>query len=202
MKTLLLTLTAMLLFSGCVYRVPGSTEHVTRTSYTCAVPADQSYGIHRDNHYPVTNIREKKRYMEMEKHKLHHTPDPDSNRYSMKTEQTGIQPMAHPHYRQNQETINKKNLKPKVHTQHRERHQLDNKNSTRSKVHSTYQKQQKVEQKKIGPQVYMTHQETRKADNQISSGPKVHPQYAQNRKRSGHSTKREESTANKKGSKR
>jgi hypothetical protein len=200
MKTLLLTLTTMLLFSGCVYRVPSSTEHVTRTSYTYAIPLDQSYGIHRDNHYPVTNIREKKRYIEIEKHKLHHIPDPDFNRYSMKTEHTGVEPTVHPQYRQKDETVNKKSLKPKVH--YSETRPQDNKNSLRPKADPEYQKKQKVEQKKkIGPTVHQKQQETRKEDNQKSSGPKVHPQYAQNKKRSDHSTKREETTANKKASK-
>lgn len=130
MKTLLLTLAAMLLFSGCVYRVPSSTEYVTRTSYPYTIPADQAYGIHRDKHYPVTNGREKKRYMDKEKQKPHHISEPDSNRFSIKTEHPGTKPMVHPQYRQKQETVNRKNPKPKVHPQHQETRKVDNRDSS------------------------------------------------------------------------
>jgi transposase len=192
----------MLLFSGCVYRVPSSTEHVTRTSYTYTIPpVDQAYGIPRDDYSHVKNVREKKRYRDKEKHKPHHISDPDSNRYSMKTEQTRIQPMVHPQYRQKQETVNKKNLKPKVYTQHREKQHLENR--IRPKVHPKYQHMQKVEhKKKIEPKVHLKHQETWKADNQMSSGPKVHPHLAENKKRSDHSKKKEETIANTNASKR
>ncbi len=131
MKTLLLTLTTMLLFSGCVYRVPSTTEHVVRTDYN-TMPPNRTYNVHNNKRTAYPDIREKHQHKHHDQHSDHisHT-DP----HSYKIDKTKHQPKVHPQQHQKKQKVERtKNIESKIHPKQRE----TNTKSIKPKMHPRY----------------------------------------------------------------
>ncbi len=136
MKTVFITLTAMLLLSGCVYRVPGHTHHRVGPTYTYITPVSHTHTV------------EKERIVRPRVDPQHH-----------RVEKSRPQPTVHPQYRKPQQTKNDKKLKEK----HRKKSEKQHASKPPKERHPNSRKKEKGAQRtENGPKIHPRYVENKK----------------------------------------
>jgi len=136
MKTLLLALMPLLLFSGCVYQVPGTAAYVTRTNYKYVKPDNYSYDINKER---ITQSYGGK-YKKKPRYKVY---PQYNNILEIKTKKI-VQPTLYPQYRKKQEAKqaasrkyqdNTDHAEPDVHSKHEKKQYNEHRDNSMSKVY-------------------------------------------------------------------